>query len=60
MVDIDIRQALTFDDVLLEPARSTLLPAEADTRTSLTGKRIALPADVVISTSSFSVQMSTR
>ena len=31
-----IREALTFDDVLLEPARSEVLPAEADVRTRLT------------------------
>ena len=31
-----IREALTFDDVLLEPAASTVLPADADTRTRLT------------------------
>ena len=30
------RLALTFDDVLLEPAESTVLPSEADTRTRLT------------------------
>jgi len=31
-----IREALTFDDVLLEPAASTVLPAGADTRTRVT------------------------
>jgi IMP dehydrogenase len=31
-----IREALTFDDVLLEPARSEILPAEVDVRTRLT------------------------
>jgi IMP dehydrogenase len=31
-----IREALTFDDVLLEPARSEVLPAEVDLRTRLT------------------------
>ncbi|MEO1240079.1 MAG: IMP dehydrogenase [Pseudomonadota bacterium] len=31
-----IREALTFDDVLLEPAASTVLPSEADTRTRIT------------------------
>src|SRR6202041_2272676 len=29
-------EGLTFDDVLLEPARSDVLPSEADTRTSFT------------------------
>jgi IMP dehydrogenase len=32
----EIREALTFDDVLLEPAHSTVLPAEVDVRTRLT------------------------
>ncbi len=31
-----IREALTFDDVLLVPAASTVLPAQADTRTQVT------------------------
>jgi len=31
-----IREALTFDDVLLLPAASTVLPTQADTRTRLT------------------------
>lgn len=33
---MDIREALTFDDVLLQPAASSILPAQADTRTRLT------------------------
>lgn len=33
---MDIREALTFDDVLLLPAASTILPSQADTRTRLT------------------------
>lgn len=33
-----IYDAITFDDVLLIPARTDFLPAEADTRTQLTGK----------------------
>jgi len=32
-----IKEALTFDDVLLVPAASDVLPAQADTRTALTG-----------------------
>jgi IMP dehydrogenase len=32
----DIRETLTFDDVLLQPAHSTILPGDADTRTRLT------------------------
>ncbi|MFN7993800.1 MAG: IMP dehydrogenase [Bryobacteraceae bacterium] len=37
---------MTFDDVLLEPARSGVLPAEADTKTFLT-RRIALNIPIV-------------
>jgi len=33
---MNIRDALTFDDVLLEPARSNVLPAQVDTRTRVT------------------------
>ncbi len=38
---MQIRDAFTFDDVLLEPGASSVLPAQADTRTRLT-KRIGL------------------
>jgi IMP dehydrogenase len=34
--DTSIREALTFDDVLLEPAKSDLLPSEVDISTRLT------------------------
>ncbi|MDA1237960.1 MAG: IMP dehydrogenase [Proteobacteria bacterium] len=33
---MEIREALTFDDVLLVPAASSVLPAAADTRTKIT------------------------
>jgi len=33
---MEIREALTFDDVLLQPAASAVLPATADTRSRLT------------------------
>ena len=33
---MEIRQALTFDDVMLVPAASAVLPGETDTRTRLT------------------------
>ncbi len=33
---MEIKEALTFDDVLLLPAESSVLPADADTRTRLT------------------------
>ena len=38
---MEIREALTFDDVLLVPQASTVLPAQADTRTWVT-REIAL------------------
>ncbi|TAD89439.1 MAG: IMP dehydrogenase [Alphaproteobacteria bacterium] len=38
------REALTFDDVLLQPAASDILPAQADTSTQLTrGIRLGIP-----------------
>jgi len=41
---IEIEQALTFDDVLLKPRESSILPASADTRTRLTRKiDLAIP-----------------
>lgn len=43
---MDIRQALTFDDVLLVPAASTVLPNETDTHTRLT-REIALGIPLV-------------
>ncbi len=38
MVDGTIPEALTFDDVLLLPGKSSVLPTEVDTRTCLTRK----------------------
>ncbi|RKT34165.1 IMP dehydrogenase [Roseovarius halotolerans] len=38
---MEIREALTFDDVLLVPAKSSVLPSTADTRTQVT-RSIAL------------------
>jgi IMP dehydrogenase len=46
MVDGPIPEALTFDDVLLVPARSSVLPAEVDTRSCLT-RKIALNIPLV-------------
>ncbi|HXI38554.1 MAG TPA: IMP dehydrogenase, partial [Bryobacteraceae bacterium] len=44
MIDGSIREGLTFDDVLLEPARSEVIPAEADTKTLFTrGIRLNIP-----------------
>src|SRR5215813_12798467 len=38
MTDVSIQEGLTFDDVLLLPGRSAILPAEVDTRTCFTRK----------------------
>jgi IMP dehydrogenase len=46
MITSDIAEGLTFDDVLLRPARSEVTPAEADTRTRLT-RNIELRIPVV-------------
>jgi IMP dehydrogenase len=39
-MDQEIKMALTFDDLLLVPAESTILPKDVDTRTSLTNNII--------------------
>ncbi len=46
MIQNGIPEGLTFDDVLLVPARSEVLPADADTRTQLT-RRISLNIPLV-------------
>src|SRR3712207_6079151 len=44
MITPDIKEGLTFDDVLLVPARCGVLPAETDTSTQLTrGIRLRIP-----------------
>src|SRR5215813_10993977 len=48
MIQDGIPEGLTFDDVLLEPARSEVLPAEADTRTCLT-RNVGLNIPIVSS-----------
>ena len=41
---MDIRVALTFDDVLLEPAESAVLPSQVNTGTRLTRSiRLGIP-----------------
>ena len=45
---MQIREALTFDDVLLVPAASSVLPSDADTRTKLT-RAVALNIPLVSS-----------
>ena len=46
MVPAAIPEGLTFDDVLLVPSRSEIMPAEADTRTKLT-RKISLKIPIV-------------
>jgi IMP dehydrogenase len=46
MIQDILPEGLTFDDVLLEPARSEVVPAEVDTRTSLT-REISLNIPIV-------------
>jgi IMP dehydrogenase len=46
MIQDILPEGLTFDDVLLEPARSEVLPADVDTRTCLT-REIALNIPIV-------------
>src|SRR5215467_13268666 len=46
MIQDVLTEGLTFDDVLLEPARSEVLPTEVDTRTCLT-RQIGLNIPIV-------------
>ncbi|MGB0036915.1 MAG: IMP dehydrogenase [Candidatus Acidiferrales bacterium] len=46
MIDKSIPEALTFDDVLLLPGKSSVLPTQADTRTCLS-RKIALNIPIV-------------
>jgi IMP dehydrogenase len=46
MIDGTIQEALTFDDVLLRPAKSSVLPNQVDTRTLFT-RNIALNIPIV-------------
>jgi IMP dehydrogenase len=48
MIPETIAEGLTFDDVLLQPARSSVLPTQTDTRTCLT-RRVALNIPIVSS-----------
>src|SRR5690349_14953970 len=48
MIQDVLTEGLTFDDVLLEPARSEILPSEVDTRTCLT-RQIGLNIPIVSS-----------
>src|ERR1700730_15552438 len=46
MIDRAISEGLTFDDVLLLPGKSSILPAQADTRTCIS-RKIALHIPIV-------------
>src|SRR5437762_10934312 len=46
MINRSIPEGLTFDDLILQPARSDVLPADADTRTCLT-RNIALNIPII-------------
>src|SRR5690348_18463393 len=46
MIDGAIPEGLTFDDVLLLPGKSAILPAQADTRTCLS-RKISLNIPIV-------------
>jgi IMP dehydrogenase len=46
MIEGPIREGLTFDDVLLLPGKSSVLPAQADTRTCLS-RKISLNIPIV-------------
>src|SRR3954464_2183372 len=48
MISAPIPEGLTFDDLILQPALSDVLPAEADTRTCLT-RKIALNIPILSS-----------
>jgi IMP dehydrogenase len=48
MIDMDIPLGLTFDDVLLRPAESSVLPSQADTRSRVT-KEISLNIPILSS-----------
>ena len=46
MIPDVLPEGLTFDDVLLEPSRSEVIPADTDTRTCLT-RQIGLNIPIV-------------
>jgi IMP dehydrogenase len=48
MIEASIPEGLTFDDVLLQPGKSSILPAQTDTRTCLS-RKIALNIPIVAS-----------
>jgi len=46
MIQDQLPEGLTFDDVLLQPARSAVVPADVDARTCLT-RQIGLNIPIV-------------
>ncbi len=53
---MEIREALTFDDVLLVPAASSVLPSTADTRTKVT-REIAMNIPLLVTESRMAIAM---
>ncbi|MGQ9618057.1 MAG: IMP dehydrogenase [Candidatus Aminicenantia bacterium] len=44
MLELPLKEALTFDDVLVEPAKTSILPSDTDVSTYLTGRiRLNIP-----------------
>jgi IMP dehydrogenase len=57
MIDGPIPEGLTFDDVLLLPGKSSVLPTEADTRTCFTRK---LPLDIPLASAAMDTVTESR
>jgi IMP dehydrogenase len=57
MIDGSIPEGLTFDDVLLLPGKSSVLPTEADTRTCFTRK---LPLDIPLASAAMDTVTESR
>lgn len=57
MIDGPIPEGLTFDDVLLQPGRSSVLPTEVDTRTCFTRK---LPINIPLASAAMDTVTESR
>ena len=57
MNDVQITEGLTFDDVLLEPGRSTVLPTQVDTTTYFSRK---LPLNIPLASSAMDTVTESR
>src|SRR6516165_7709539 len=57
MIEGPIPEGLTFDDVLLQPGRSTVLPTEVDTRTCFTRK---LPINIPLASAAMDTVTESR